>query len=91
MVTAIRNVERAMGDGVKKPTKSEIDLKKVMRRSLVTARDIKAGETMLSGDILIKRPGTGIPAEFKDKIVGMQLKSDISVDSVIRWEDLKHA
>jgi N-acetylneuraminate synthase len=91
MVQAIRNIERAMGDGIKKPVKSEISTKKIARRSLVAARDIKAGETMLSGDILIKRPGTGIPAEFKDKIVGMQLKSDISVDSVIRWEDLKHA
>jgi len=91
MVTAIRNVERAMGDGVKKPTKSEIDLKKVMRRSLVTAKEIKAGETISSNDIFIKRPGTGIPAEFKDKVVGMKSVSDMSVDSVIKWEDLKHA
>ena len=91
MVKAIRSVEKAMGDGVKKPTKSENDLKKTVRRSLVTAKEIKAGETILSNDILIKRPGTGIPAEFKDKVVGMQLESDISVDSVIKWEDLKHA
>ncbi len=91
MVTAIRNVERAMGDGIKKPTKSENDLKKTVRRSLVTAKEIKAGETISPNDILIKRPGTGIPAEFKDKVVGMKSGSDISVDSVIKWEDLKHA
>ena len=91
MVRAIRNIEKAMGDGIKKPAKSEISTKKIARRSLVAARDIKAGKILLSDDILTKRPGTGIPAEFKDKIVGMQLESDISVDSVIRWEDLKHA
>jgi len=91
MVRAIRNIEKAMGDGIKKPAKSEISTRKIARRSLVAARDIKAGKTLLSDDILTKRPGTGIPAEFKDKIVGMQLESDISVDSVIRWEDLKHA
>ena len=91
MVHAIRNIEKAMGDGIKKPAKSEISTKKIARRSLVAARDIKAGKSLLSEDILIKRPGIGIPAEFKDKIVGMQLERDISVDSIIRWEDLKRA
>jgi N-acetylneuraminate synthase (EC 2.5.1.56) len=91
MVTAIRNVERAMGDGIKKPTKSENDLKKIVRRSLVTANEIKAGNTISPDDIIIKRPGTGISAKFKDKVVGMKSGSDISVDSVIKWEDLKHA
>tara|TARA_B100002003_G_scaffold73286_2_gene68339 strand:- start:693 stop:1721 length:1029 start_codon:yes stop_codon:yes gene_type:complete len=91
MITAIRNVELAMGDGIKKPTKSENDLKKIVRRSLVTARGIKAGDTIFPNDIIIKRPGTGISAEFKDKVVGMKSVNDISVDSVIKWEDLKHA
>jgi N-acetylneuraminate synthase len=91
MVTAIRNVERTMGDGIKKPTKSENGLKKTVRRSLVTAKEIKAGNAISPDDILIKRPGTGIPAEFKDKVVGMKSVNDISVDSVIKWEDLKHA
>jgi N,N'-diacetyllegionaminate synthase len=91
MVTAIRNVERAMGDGVKKSTKSENEIKMFVRRSLVTAKEIRAGETISPDDIVIKRPGTGISAEFKDKVVGMKSGSDISADSVIKWEDLKHA
>ena len=91
MVRAIRNIEKAVGDGIKKPAKSEISTKNIARRSLVAARSIKAGETVLFDDILIKRPGTGIPAEFKDKIVGMQSVNDISIDSVIKWEDFKHA
>jgi len=80
-----------MGDGIKRAAKSEIDTMNIARRSLVAARDIKAGETVQANDILIKRPGTGIPAEFKDKVVGMKSGCDINVDSVIRWEDFKHA
>ncbi len=91
MVKAIRSIEKAMGDGIKKTVNGEISTKKIARRSLVAARDIKAGETISPDDIVIKRPGTGIPAEFKDKVVGMKPGSDISVDSVIKWEDLKHA
>jgi sialic acid synthase SpsE len=91
MITAIRNVEKAMGDGVKKPTESERDTKKTVRRSLVTAREIKAGEIISPDNIFEKRPGTGISAEFKDTVVGMKSGVDISVGSVIKWEDLKHA
>ena len=91
MVTAIRSVERAMGNGIKKPAKSENELKKSVRRSLVAAKEIKTGETISPGDIVIKRPGTGIPVEFKDNVVGMKSGNNISVDSVIKWKDLKHA
>ena len=91
MVTAIRSVERAMGNGIKKPAKSENELKKSVRRSLVAAKEIKTGETISLGDIVIKRPGTGIPVEFKDNVVGMKSGNNISVDSVIKWKDLKHA
>ncbi len=91
MVTAIRNVEMAMGDGIKNPTISENDLKKIVRRSLVTAKGIKTGDTIFPNDIIIKRPGTGISAEFKEEVVGMKSVNDMSADSVIKWEDLKHA
>lgn len=88
MVMAIRNIEKAMGDGIKRPTKNEEDTRNIARRSLVAARDIKAGDTITLNDITIKRPGIGIPPEYKDRIIGMQVKHDISVDSVIRWEDI---
>lgn len=91
MVKAIRNVERAMGDGIKRPVKNEENTINVARKSLVAVRDIRLGNTISTDDIAIKRPGDGIPPEFKDMVVNMQAQRDIPADSVIRWEDLKHA
>ncbi|WP_298241935.1 N-acetylneuraminate synthase [uncultured Bradyrhizobium sp.] len=61
MVAAIRNVERALGDGVKTPKESEIRNVPVARKSIVAARALKAGETIGPADITAKRPGAGRP------------------------------
>lgn len=61
MVIAIRNVERALGDGAKTPTGSEIKNVPVARKSIVAARSLKAGETIGPADITAKRPGAGRP------------------------------
>ena len=91
MVQSIRNIEKALGDGIKKPAKSEEDVRQVARRSLVATRDIKAGESITSSDIIVKRPADGIPPEFREIIVNMKPKRDISADSTIRWEDFELA
>lgn len=91
MVKAIRNVEKSIGNGVKRPAKNEEDTRKIARRSLIAARDIKEGNIVSTDDIAIKRPGIGIPPEFKEVIVGMKAKRDVKVDSIIMWEDLKNA
>jgi N-acetylneuraminate synthase len=61
MVAAIRNVERALGDGVKSPKESEIRNVPVARKSIVATRAVKAGETIGPADITAKRPGGGRP------------------------------
>jgi N-acetylneuraminate synthase len=61
MVSAIRNIERAIGDGIKVPKNSEIRNIPVARKSLVAARPLKAGETIGPADIVAKRPGSGRP------------------------------
>jgi len=60
MVTEIRDVEQALGDGVKKPSVSERGNREVARKSLVAARDIAAGEILSPENLTCKRPGTGI-------------------------------
>jgi N-acetylneuraminate synthase len=87
MVKVIRNIEVALGDGIKKPNKSEIEIMKVARRSLITTRDIKAGEIIKESDIIIKRPGTGIPPKFKEIVIGMKIINDIRQDEPFRWEN----
>jgi N-acetylneuraminate synthase len=89
MVKAIRNIEVALGDGIKKPNKSEIEIMKVARRSLVAIKNIRAGEIIKESDITIKRPGTGIPPKFIEIIIGMKLANDIKDDEPFRWENFK--
>ena len=59
MVDAVRQVEASLGDGVKRPTYSEVKNKLVARKSLVAACDIKKGEIFTQDNVLIKRPGNG--------------------------------
>jgi len=89
MVTAIRNIEMALGDGIKKPNKSEIEIKKVVRKSLIATRDIRAGEIIKESDIAIKRPGTGLLPKFKEIIIGMKIVNDIREDEPFRWGNFK--
>lgn len=86
MVSAIRNVEKAMGDGIKRPTRNEEDTRNIARRSLVAARDIKAGETVTLNDISIKRPGIGIAPELIEQIINKVAKIDIKKDSLLEWD-----
>ena len=89
MVKTIRNIEVALGDGIKKPNKSEIEIIKVARRSLIATRDIRAGEVIKESDIIIKRPGAGIPPKFEEIVIGMKLINDIRQDEPFRWENFK--
>lgn len=89
MIKAIRNIEKALGNGIKKPNKSEIEIIKVARRSLISTRDIRVGEIIKESDIIIKRPGTGIPPKFKEIVIGIRIINDIRQDEPFRWENFK--
>lgn len=85
MVNAIRNIEKIMGDGIKVPRQSELEIKKIARKSIVASRDIPMG-TRLSMDMLsVKRPGKGIEPKYLNRIIGKQLKVDIEKDRVFTW------
>ena len=84
MVDAIRTVQSALGDGVKRPVAVEHDTARVARRSLVAARDIKAGEILDRGAIGVKRPGTGLPASALDSLVGRRARMDIPGGTLLK-------
>ena len=87
MVEAIRNVEKAMGDGKKVPQESERDTRRFARKSLVAARDIKAGQTIKVEDITIKRPGDGLSPYTLEEIINKKARIDIPQDSMLQKDN----
>ena len=83
MVNAIRNIENALGDGVKRPSSSEMENKSVARKSIVAARDILEGEIFTKDDLVVKRPGTGISPMKWDEIIGTIAQRNFSKDEAI--------
>lgn len=70
LVDAVREVEKIRGDGIKRVTPSELRNKPRMRKSVVAARDIQAGEIIQPCDVACKRPGDGLPPVWADRFVG---------------------
>jgi sialic acid synthase SpsE len=83
LVSAIRNIEVAMGDGIKRLTSSEVKNKMVARKSIVANRSIKQGEILNSANITCKRPGTGISPMNWDNVIGRSAIRDFEVDEMI--------
>ena len=83
MVSAIRNIEQAVGDGIKKVTDSEKGNIAVARKSIVAARDIKKGEILSEDNLTVKRPGTGISPMRWEEVLGQVAKRDFSEEDLI--------
>jgi len=83
MVTAIRNIEVALGDGIKRLTPAEARNKIVVRKSLVASRVIKAGEVFTSENLTVKRPGNGISPMRWDEVLGKKASRDFIEDELI--------
>ena len=86
MVKTIRDVEKALGDWIKRPTINEEEIKKIARRSIIAKMDISEG-TVITEDMLdIKRPGTGIEPKYFDFVIGMRAKKDIKKSDIVTWK-----
>jgi len=83
MVAAIRNIEVALGDGVKRLTPSEEKNKFVARKSLVAASAISKGEKFCANNVVAKRPGTGISPMRWDEVMGRTAQRDYAADELI--------
>jgi N,N'-diacetyllegionaminate synthase len=84
MVGLIRNIERALGTGIKKPSKSEVKNIAVARKSIVAASDIKKGEQFSKNNITVKRPGLGLSPMLWDRVTGRKAKQDFKTDGLIK-------
>lgn len=83
MIVSIRNVEAALGDGLKKIVGKEEDVKKAARKSIVANVDIPCGSFITEEMLTIKRPGTGMPPKFLNYLIGKKAKTNISKNTVI--------
>jgi N,N'-diacetyllegionaminate synthase len=83
LVTAVREAEAALGDGIKRPAASEVANKAHMRKSLVARRAIAAGHMIVTDDLACKRPGTGLPPQWFDRMIGRRAARDIAADEQI--------
>lgn len=84
MVRAIRNVEVAIGgDGIKRPSASEVRNRPIARKSLVAAAPIRAGDLFSEANIAAKRPGTGISPMHWDDVIGRRAPRDFAPDELI--------
>jgi N,N'-diacetyllegionaminate synthase len=83
MVSGIRNIELALGDGIKRASESEAKNKAIARKSIVAKTNIKAGEIFTEENITVKRPGTGISAMKWDEVIGTKALRDYVEDELI--------
>lgn len=83
MVSAIRKVEKAMGDGGKRPSPGESRNKQVVRKSIVASRAISAGEPFTPENVTTKRPGTGISPMRWDEVMRCHAPRNFSIDELI--------
>ncbi len=85
LVRTIRNVEAALGSGVKQPTDAERDTREVARKSLVASDPLPAGTVLRREHLTCKRPGTGIAPRFLPIVLGMELRKDLGRDEPLTW------
>lgn len=88
MVSAIRNIEKAIGgDGLKHVSESERKNIAIARKSIVAATDIKKGELLTDENLTVKRPGTGISPMRWEEVVGTKAIRDFEEEEIIEVED----
>lgn len=83
MVDAIKNIEKAMGNGIKMPSESEKSNISVVRKSIIAACDIKVGEILTEKNLTTKRPGTGISPMCWNEVLGTKAIRDFAEDELI--------
>jgi N,N'-diacetyllegionaminate synthase len=83
MVKAIRNIEKALGSGIKKPSKSELSNIQIARKSIVAKKKIKKDDIFTIDNISVKRPGGGMSPMKWDDIIGTKAIRDYNEDEFI--------
>jgi len=89
MILGCRDVFESLGQKERVVSDPEVAQRKIMRRSLVSTREISAGEILLGKDVAFKRPGNGIQISDLNSVIGKKIVRDIPKDSIIKPTDLE--
>ena len=84
LVQGIRQIEKAMGNGIKKPSKAERKNINVARKSIVAKENIQKGEIFSEKNLICKRPGDGLSAMKWDSIIGLKSTRTYNKDNIIK-------
>jgi sialic acid synthase SpsE len=87
-VTAVRAVETLLGSREKRPTKSELKYIPLVRKSVVAKKDVSKGEKFATDNLVIKRPGTGLPPRYFLQLLGKRAKRNITADTLLTKRDI---
>jgi N,N'-diacetyllegionaminate synthase len=88
LIADLSHVEAALGSGSKIPSQAEEQGRRLSRRSIVAAADIRRHETIQARMLACKRPGGGLEPRDLDRVIGMRAGRDLDKDSILRWDDL---
>jgi len=88
MVRLLREVEAGLGDGIKRPAASELDTRRIARKSLVYARDLPQSHVLSELDLKAKRAGDGLAHGMLGVAVGRRLLRGVQQDQILHWDDL---
>jgi N,N'-diacetyllegionaminate synthase len=86
IVNSIRNIEKAMGNGIKSCGENEKNTKLIARKTIVAKYNIKKGEILSYDNIVFKRPESGLKPVCVDLILGKKLTKDLNKDDIITFE-----
>lgn len=88
LVRAIRNIEAALGDGVKRQRPVELEVARVARKSIVAARDLEVDAVIGADDVVMRRPGNGLSSEYLDAVIGRRLRTAVASGELLAFSVL---
>ncbi len=88
LIASIRDIEKALGDGIKQPIESELPVRQLVRKSISYRHNLSGGSVLSEDDLIMLRPGDGIQPKEAKKIVGQIVNEDVLGGTQIQWEDL---
>jgi N,N'-diacetyllegionaminate synthase len=88
LVNSIRRAEKMMGSEIKICQPEEMQMSKISRKSIVLKKSLNSGHVLTLDDLVLKRPGTGLPPKEINKIIGKKIKRDLQTEHLLSYDDL---